>query len=416
MKILLAFFCVFLSFGFAQETRIFPENTPSLLESHDVQNTPRDTSMLPNAVRENTINIEDVNPKDFLGVPAGDLNFQAASRVKNVYLELLTPLAETLYVNQIIALEFKMLIFAQHSRIETAFIFQDPLLEDSVEVLNPEQDWVFNIEDSSFRNIVYFKIKQAQFAIPDVVVNVLTHEGLVEEMLLGNRGSAIKLERKGMYAQVLAQDLRLLETKITSYDSTQNLAVFQLQSIMGNLFDFTLEDYKQQGIESKSGDYKQAVAFYYVIVPKTLEMIRFDYFNTLTSKYQTLQVPNIASEDRVSTQSDIKPKNNYQFFKISLIAFFVCLFFGLYLYKRKIIFVLLAVLGLALLLYFLTSRSTVTIKANATLKIQPTFNSTNILTTQNPIRAEILGKRNQYYKVILDDERIGWVRKDDVKN
>ncbi|WP_299548471.1 SH3 domain-containing protein [uncultured Helicobacter sp.] len=432
MRIIFVFLCVFGFFAgaFAEETRLFPKaqeefipsQTPKNLESTNTEtldsNTTVPQSPLPNVILENEAeseNVESKNTESTQDFTAQEIPLNN-SLVKNVYLEALTPLMDILYVNQVVALEFKMLVFTQYSTITTEFIFEDTALKDSVEVLNPNEAWVLNAEDSSFKNTFYLKIKQAQFAIPKIKVNVLTDNGLISESLAGSSARAIKLERQGEYSQVLAQDLQILDTKITNYDSTQNLAVFQLQSTMANLFDFHLANYKQQGIESKSGDYKQAVAFYYVIVPKAQNTISFDYFNTLTSKYQTLQVPNIAVEDRVSTQSDIKPKNNYQFFQISLMIFFAILFFGLYLYKRKIIFVLLGIFSLALLLYFSTLKSEVTIKANVALKILPTFNSTIVLTTQSPTKAEILGERNPYYKVILEDERIGWVKKDDLQN
>ena len=96
--------------------------------------------------------------------------------------------------------------------------------------------------------------------------------------------------------------------------------------------------------------------------------------------------------------------------------FFALLFFGLYLYKRKIIFVVLLVIALAFLLYFVTLKTSVTLKSNVALRIQPTLNSTIVLTTQTEQKAEILGKRNNYYKVILKDEHIGWVVKNDIKD
>ncbi|MCI5969511.1 SH3 domain-containing protein [Helicobacter sp.] len=448
MRIAFALLCAFWVFGiygvvFAEEARILEVfrvaesrlsalgnvEAPLLVDSinDEAQNTDfkknaidAQTPLPDAAIEDAQGNMESKNPSSEFeqDTRIKDL-FKAASNnslVKNVYLEARTPLVDILYVNQVIALEFKMLIFTQYSAINTEFIFEDFALKDSVEVLNPRQPWVLNVEDSSLKNTFYLKIKQSQFAIPSLKVDVHTSDGLVSESLVGSNGRAIKLERKGAYSQVLAQDLQILDTKITSYDLTQNLAVFQLQSTMGNLFDFHLDSYKQQGIESKSGDDRQAVAFYYVIVPKTLDVISFDYFNTQNAKYQTLKVPNIAIEDRVSTQSDIRPKNNYQFFQISLMVFFALLFFGLYVYKRKVIFVVFAVFALGLLLYFLTLKSTVTLKPNVVLRIQPTFNSTIVLTTQNAIKAEILGERNHYYKVLLEDERIGWVRKDDVQD
>ena len=69
-----------------------------------------------------------------------------------------------------------------------------------------------------------------------------------------------------------------------------------------------------------------------------------------------------------------------------------------------------------ILLYFVTLKTSVILKSNVALRIQPTFNSTIVLTTHTEQKAEILGKRNNYYKVILEDEHIGWVVKNDIKD
>lgn len=329
---------------------------------------------------------------------------------------MLNPPLDLLYVHQIIPLELKLLVLSDYSTIKTEFMFENNIQATSVEILNANENWTLNAEDSSLRNTFYLKIKQPNYTIPEIRVIVNTSEGEANERTQSLSGKAIKLERKGNFSQVLAQDLKILDTKITNYDTNHNLAVLQLQSLMGNLFDFHLEAYTQQGIESKSGDYKQAVAFYYAIVPKDLNAIRFDYFNTTTSKYTELHVENIAIEDRVSTQSDIRPKNNYQFFKITAMVFLIIVFFGLYLYKRKKIFILLGVVALGILLYLLTLKTSATLKANVPLRIQPTFNSTIILTTQEPMEVEILGQRSHYYKVILQDDSIGWVKRNDIQN
>ncbi|WP_297810676.1 SH3 domain-containing protein [uncultured Helicobacter sp.] len=439
---------------YAGETRMFPRNTfEEANQNSNPQQAPTNTTLeqkLPNAIIEENLQEESTTEKSTLVPfednstfplipqqqqdspaaqnilesqeldpnlqPTLDKNYSLNPSVKNVYLELLNPPLDILYVHQIISLDLKLLVLSDYSTIKTEFIFENAVQEGSVEILNKEQNWNLNAEDSSLRNTFYLKIKQPNYIIPQIKVSVNTSEGEASESTQNLSGRAIKLERKGNFSQVLAQDLKILDTKITNYDTRHNLAVFQLQSTMGNLFDFHLEAYPQQGIESKSGDYKQAEAFYYAIVPKDLNTIRFDYFNLTTSKYTELQVENIALEERVSTQSDIKPKNNYQFFKITSMIFLVLLFFGLYLYKRKLIFILFGVLALGMLLYFLTLKTSATLKANVSLRIQPTFNSTIILTTQEPMQVEILAQRSNYYKVLLQDERIGWVKRDDLQN
>lgn len=413
-NIIAIFLALGLCFGISAfgETRLFPQATPNPDTSNqELQQEQTPQNSLPNAIIESDIESQNVELQS-----SDSIQYANKSLVKNVYLETLTPLLDILYVHQVVALEVKMLIFSGYTTIETEFLFEDNALKNSVEVLNPKQNWVINTEDSSLKNTFYLKINQVQFAIPTIKVSVNTKEGTVSETLTGHTGRAIKLDRKGSYAQVVAESLEILDTKITNYDANHNLAVLQLKSKMGNLFDFHLSAYAKQGIESKSGNYKEATAFYYAIVPKEQNTISFDYFNTQVEKYQTLQVQNIAIEDRVSTQSDIKPKNNYQFFKISLMVFFALLFFGLYLYKRKIIFIMFLVIALAFLLYFVTLKTSVILKSNVALRIQPTFNSTIVLTTHTEQKAEILGKRNNYYKVILEDEHIGWVVKNDIKD
>ncbi|KPH53418.1 hypothetical protein HPU229334_05725 [Helicobacter pullorum] len=330
---------------------------------------------------------------------------------KNVYLNLLNPPQDILYVNQIIPIEMKLLIFSDYSNITTNFILEN----ESIEVLNPNEKWILN-QDSSLKNTFYFKIKQPSYTIPKIEVVVKTNEGEAKEATQAIEGKAIVLERKGVYSQVVAQDLQILDTKITSYDSQNNLVVLQIQGNMANLFDFHLAAYSQQGIESKSGDYKESVIFYYVIVPKSLEVLSFDYFNIQSKKYVELQVENLSQDDRISTQSDIKPKNTLQIYKILAAIFLAIVFFGLYFYKRKIIFLILGICVLAVLFYLLSIKTAVSLKPDAEIRIQPTFNSTIILKTKDVIEVKILADRHGYYKVLLEDERIGWVKEDDIQN
>lgn len=305
------------------ETRMFPQSTPETsAETSNPQtssNTPKQT--LPNAILEenlqeqptpiesetsqNSPNLNEhsstnpflapqdsLEPQEILesqNVESPNLqvtedSYPTSPVAKNVYLEMLNPPLDLLYVHQIIPLELKLLVLSDYSTIKTEFMFENNIQATSVEILNTNENWTLNAEDSSLRNTFYLKIKQPNYTIPEIRVIVNTSEGEANERTQSLSGKAIKLERKGNFSQVLAQDLKILDTKITNYDTNHNLAVLQLQSLMGNLFDFHLEAYTQQGIESKSGDYKQAVAFYYAIVPKDLNAIRFDYFNTTTSK------------------------------------------------------------------------------------------------------------------------------------
>ena len=105
-----------------------------------------------------------------------------------------------------------------------------------------------------------------------------------------------------------------------------------------------------------------------------------------------------------------------QIYKILAAILLAIVFFGLYFYKRKIIFLILGICVLAVLFYLLSIKTAVSLKPNAEIRIQPTFNSTIILKTKDVIEVKILADRHGYYKVLLEDERIGWVKEDDIQN
>ncbi len=434
MRFLFFFFCVV---GlFAQETSMFPQNANPQNQSQTYMQTPPQT-FLPATpaplksnqtplVQEKTLqNIgespnflsnEDSNQSDLNQTINPQTNpiledLQSPLVAKSVYLSLVSPLKNILYVKQIVPIEVKLLVFGAYSGIKTNFISSD----SSVSVLNPQENWILN-QDSSLRNTFYFRINQANFTIPKIEVVVQTSEGEAREFIEPISSKAVALERKGGYSQVVADNLRIIDTKITSYDSQSNLAVLQMRSEMGNLFDFHLDSYTQQGIESKKGDYRESEIFYYVVVPKSLDKISFDYFNTQSAKYVELQVENFSQDDRISTQSDIKPKNTLQIYKILATIFLIIVFFGLYLYRRKKLFLILGIIVVVVLLYLLSIKTGTTLKSNVEVRIQPTFNSTIIVTTQNPMEVKILAKKHGYYKVLLEEERIGWVREDGIQN
>ncbi len=77
---------------------------------------------------------------------------------------------------------------------------------------------------------------------------------------------------------------------------------------------------------------------------------------------------------------------------------------------------LLGILLLVLLFFLLSVRTSAVLKVNTAIHIQPTFNSTIILITQEPMKVEVLSDVRDYYKVMLEDERIGWVRKNDIQD
>lgn len=73
----------------------------------------------------------------------------------------------------------------------------------------------------------------------------------------------------------------------------------------------------------------------------------------------------------------------------------------------------MALLIAAYTLYTMRDKS-VNVKADAKVYLLPTKNSSIFFTTTAPIATEMIKKRDGYYKIMLPDDKIGWVKEDDV--
>ncbi|MDE7217812.1 MAG: SH3 domain-containing protein, partial [Helicobacter sp.] len=204
--------------------------------------------------------------------------------------------------------------------------------------------------------------------------------------------------------------------KITSYDTQNNLAVFAISTGISNIQDLRIGSYPRQNYESGVMSPEKSAIIYYVIIPKDVEPIAFDYFSTQDFQFHRISVSNIPIDDRVSTQSDLKPKRTISLFQLSVgggAIFFLLIAFAI---TRS----WLCPIGIALVIaYFIVDffiTDTARLMPNAEVKILPTFNSTVIIRQESPLFVEILDKRNGFYKIVTNDGRIGWVRREEVEH
>ncbi|NLU33373.1 MAG: SH3 domain-containing protein [Wolinella succinogenes] len=372
--------------GWAEEPMLFPTQPPSALSPSESPSTPKS---------------EEVEPSE------PPLVFQ---RPKSVYLNMMDFPTRTLYQREIVHATYRLLVLANLQSLKTDFLGGD----GSVGVLNPNSPWKKEA-DGSFSNTFYFKIQAQSFTIPKIRVSAEVNGYTDSDESEGRSGKAIVLDRNALFSKVIAKELRITDYKITSYDNENNLAVFRIEAENSNLEDFSLPYYKKQGVESSSFSPQLSSMIYYVILPKSEESIEFDYFASSDYQYRRLSLPNIAVDEKVSTQSDIKPKNNLRIFELSLLGMGILLFVGLYLYRRHILFLLIAFALLGYGIYSLSAKDEGYLKPEAEVRILPTYNSTVILRPESRLKIEILSEHNGYFKIISEDEKIGWVRKEEVE-
>lgn len=372
--------------GWAEEPMLFPTQPPSTLSPSESPSAPKN---------------EEVEPSE------PPLVFQ---RPKSVYLNMMDFPTRTLYQREIVHATYRLLVLANLQSLKTDFLGGD----GSVGVLNPNSPWKKEA-DGSFSNTFYFKIQAQSFTIPKIRVSAEVNGYTDSDESEGRSGKAIVLDRNALFSKVIAKELRITDYKITSYDNENNLAVFRIEAENSNLEDFSLPYYKKQGVESSSFSPQLSSMIYYVILPKSEESIEFDYFASSDYQYRRLSLPNIAVDEKVSTQSDIKPKNNLRIFELSLLGMGILLFAGLYLYRRHILFLLIAFALLGYGIYSLSAKDEGYLKPEAEVRILPTYNSTVILRPESRLKIEILSEHNGYFKIISEDEKIGWVRKEEVE-
>lgn len=347
----------------------------------------------------------------------------ASQNPKIVYLRLLTSFDDQkeFYVGEKIALKYSLLLFSGASLLDVEFIpSKNPTLAQGVEILNPASNWEKQ-EDDSYENVFIYKIKSENFALPSLKVLAISQDGsyVDSDLVKGKRFEAIPLAMEG-YSGVVAKALKVSEVRAKKYDEWSNIVTFNLEAQGGNLEDFKLEDMDKQGFygDLLTGEHGEVRGTYYAVFPSNLREIKFNFFNLETLHYEEKILPIVILDDRVSTQTDLEPKNNFLIFSNILFALLVLSLWiaGIYFRKKKFwrwLFLILGLILFAILIYRLFALKEVVLKTHSIITILPTQNSTPMQMITAPVVVEVIGEHNEFYKIKFDDSKIGWVKKHD---
>ncbi|ANV97431.1 hypothetical protein BBW65_00750 [Helicobacter enhydrae] len=338
---------------------------------------------------------------------------------KIVYLRLLPQEKKEVYVGQQIKMQYSLLLFDGASLLESEFIYENEEDLNKIELLNPNATWKKQ-EDGSYLNTFIYKIKAPSVTLPTLKIIALSKNGdyTDQDMVKGSEIEAIELGGK-QYSGLLAEDVKISHIKAKKYDEENNILVFDIEAVDANLADFKLKEIVTQGFDEEikqEGAVSKGV--FYCIVPSKLEALSFTYFNMHDLQYAEVRIPIHIQLDQVSTQSDLEPKNNFLIFSnlILCLIVLVCLGTAFLLRQNKaclVGFLALACVFASYLLYHILMRESVVIKAGGVVSILPTTNSTTLQKLQHSVEVSVIGKHKEYYKIKLDDTRIGWVKRSD---
>ncbi|PAF41688.1 SH3 domain-containing protein [Helicobacter sp. 11S03491-1] len=339
------------------------------------------------------------------------------NRAKIIYIKIPDSQVfnKPVYIGESIQVTYSLLLFSNARFVGTEFV--GGIDTHKLVLKNPDTKWKLT-SDGSYKAIYEYKIKSLDASIPPLKVMAISSDGDYSDSSIAPaiNLNVIDLYQNQKYAGVVASEFDILGYKTKTYDNLNNILVFEAEARQSNLEDLKLPDIVKQGFESIHVGDESSDGIYYCIIPKNVQNISFEYFSLKDNRFKDVTLPIIASDDTISTQDDIKPKNNFLLFSNLVTVGFMIVFLILYfLLGRKRIFLIIFGLFLIYLLWNIFSRHEAVLLANKHIRILPTYNSTILETTKSNMEVEVIGKHDQYYKIVTNDDKVGWVNKNDVK-
>lgn len=263
-------------------------------------------------------------------------------------------------------------------------------------------------------NTFYCLTTSSKAKLPDVRASI-ADTNYDSTYLRGKRLNVIALNPKADFSNVIASSFDLVEYKTTSFDKSHNILVFVAKAKNSLLKEMKFQNVYKQGVESVTKSFKDARVTYFVIIDKHLENFSFTYFNLQKNKFIQLSIPIIVDDDSVTTQSDLKPKNqSHDRIKAIVVATLALLAIFFLIYKKKYIYIIFVLIPVAYVIYITIPSQEICIKKGTQIHLLPVDNGTIFETTQTRIHLLKEGNVKRYVKVKLQNEKIGWVKNEDI--
>lgn len=281
-----------------------------------------------------------------------------------------------------------------------------------IEILN---EIPFREEKGKYFYDTFYLLSTKSYAkLPDVEASLIALDDYNSTKILGKELNIITLNPKKNFSNIIANNFELQEYKTTSYDNRHNIIVFVALAQNSNIKAMHFKNVYKQGIESINDSYLDSKITYFVIVDKKIENFSFSYFNLPKNKFININIPIIVDDDSVTTQSDLKPKDqSRERLKISIAAGITLLGFIFILWRKKYIYLVLILLPVAYILYLAIPQKSICIKKGANIRLLPVENGTIFETTTTQYYLTKEGSVQNFIKVKLKNEKIGWVKNED---
>jgi len=211
------------------------------------------------------------------------------------------------------------------------------------------------------------------------------------------------------FCGVLADDMKIKDKILATYDDKSNIVYWTVLAKNGNLQDFKL-NYQNERLYFLDSNNSYSQYSYSAIIPNTISDFEFKYFNLKSETYKTIKFHINKKDETISTQTDIKPMSKNNIFIINmLLGVSTLLWLLLFIYKRKIIYIILILLSIASIVFFNLPKPEITLKEGTKIHILPFKNSTVFLVLAMDTKVKVIEEKNGYKKIEFN-KYIGWVK------
>lgn len=273
------------------------------------------------------------------------------------------------------------------------------------------------IEGRYYFDTFYFQATSDWLRTPDITAALLYSQFRTSNptTLQGKSIDVVTLNPGADFANVLAETFDILNYKTTHYDRNHNIAVFSIQAQRCNIEAFRLKNITKQGVESIDVSPGISTMTYFAVIPKKLDNLTFSYFNLVSETFQSVLIPIIVDDDTVSTQSDLTPiDHKHTFIKIVAAGIVATVSLILLLLRRKLVYALFVLLPGLYIAYAAVPIQHACIKEGSPIYLLPMERGTIFEMTTYQYSLEVQGAIKGYTKVKLQNDKIGWVKNEDL--
>ncbi|MCF6331452.1 MAG: hypothetical protein L3I99_07930 [Sulfurimonas sp.] len=268
-----------------------------------------------------------------------------------------------------------------------------------------------------FYDTFYFKALSTGARLPDIEASLIstTNDEYKSAILNGIKLNVVALNPKRNFSNIIANSFVLSDYKTTSFDNMHNIVIFVAEATNCDIDKLKLNNVYKQGIESSTNSIKKSKITYFVVIDKKIENFKFTYFNLIENDFKTISIPIIVDDDSVTTQSDLKPRDQSKEKLKMFIAIAISIFLLiLIVWRKKYIYSVLLIFPITYSAYVAIPSKEICIKVGSNIHLLPVHNGTIFETTDKIIYLRAEGEVKDFTKVKLLNNKIGWVKHEDL--